>query len=221
MQAEVNEPLKVGDEFTASLRANLAVQNMLAAARFSRRVAELEENNKSQEFGPFWEEILHNSIASITCCASSLEAYANELFFDRGTIFPKYSTSLLDNLWETYERKSILEKFEFALLLLSEKPSIDKGSILYQNVRIVIDLRNALIHFKPEWDTEADLHRKLSNQLKYKFAPSPFLNDELIFPKRWATHGCTRWGVQSCLKFAAEFERLSSLPPKYPQSIVP
>jgi hypothetical protein len=63
-----------------SLRMNLAVQNMLAAARFSRRVAELEESHRGQKFGDFWDEILHNSIASIMCCSSSLEAYANELF---------------------------------------------------------------------------------------------------------------------------------------------
>lgn len=142
-------------EFVASVRMNLAVQNMLAAARFSRRVAELEKIHGSEEFGAFWDEILHNSIASIMCCTSSLEAYANELFFDRGTIFKKYSTPLLDNLWETYGRKNTLEKFEFALLL-SDKPSIDKSSTLYQDVKIVVDLRNSLVHFKPEWDTQAD-----------------------------------------------------------------
>jgi hypothetical protein len=127
---------------------------------------------------------------------------------------------VLDNPCDTYERKTTLEKFEFALLL-SEKPSISKGSTPYQDVQILVELRNALVHFKPEWDTQADRHLTLSKKLKHKFDPSPFLNDELIFPRRWATHGCTSWGVHSCLKFAAEFERLSSLPPKYPQSINP
>jgi hypothetical protein len=213
--------LTITAEFVASLRMNLAVQNMLAAARFSRRVAELEKIHGSQEFGAFWEEILHNAIASVMCCSSSLEAYANELFFDRKTVFPKYSTHLLDNLWKTYERKPTLEKFEFALLL-SDKPSIDKGSTTYKDVQIVLELRNALTHFKPEWDTQAKRHRDLSKQLQNKFQPSPFLSDPLIFPRRWATHGCTSWGVHSCLKFAAEFERLSNLPSKYHQfSIVP
>lgn len=207
-------------EFTVSQRMNLAVQNMLAAARFSRRVAELEDSNISQPFRSFWEEILHNSIASVMCCSSSLEAYANELFFEREAVFPKFSAPLLDNLWETYERKATLEKFEFALLL-SEKSGIDKGTTPYQDVQIVVELRNALVHFKPEWDTQADRHLKLSKKLKNKFDPSPFLDDELVFPRRWATHGCTSWSVRSCLNFAAEFERLSNLPPKYPQSIDP
>jgi hypothetical protein len=128
---------------------------------------------------------------------------------------------LLDNLWKTYERKATLEKFEFALLL-SDKPSIDKGSTPYQDVKIIVDLRNALFHFKPEWDTEANRHLELSKQLQNKFDPSPFFNDNLIFPRRWATHGCTSWGVHGCLRFASEFERLSNLPSKYHQfSIVP
>ena len=92
---DANDTVKISDEAVASLRTNLAAQNMLAAARFSRRVAELEEINKSQEFGSFWEDILHNSIASIMCCSSSLEAYANELFFDRETVFPTFSAALL------------------------------------------------------------------------------------------------------------------------------
>ena len=169
---EAKDTVKIADELVASLRTNLAGQNMLAAARFSRRVAELEDNNRCQQFGSFWEEILHNSIASIMCCSSSLEAYANELFFDRETVFPKFSAPLLDNLWETYERKTTLEKFECALLL-SEKSGIDKGATLYQDVQIVVELRNALVHFKPEWDTQADRHLKLSKKLKDKLSRVP------------------------------------------------
>jgi hypothetical protein len=123
---------KFTDKFTVSQRVNLAVQNMLAAARFSRRVAELEDSNKSQPFGSYWEEILHNAIASVMCCSSSLEAYANELFFEREAVFPKFSAPLLDNLRDTYERKTPLEKFEFALLL-SEKSGIDKGVALLRH----------------------------------------------------------------------------------------
>jgi hypothetical protein len=111
-------------EFTVSQRTNLALQNMLAAARFSRRVAELEDSNNSQPFRSFWEEILHNSIASVMCCSSSLEAYANELFFEREAVFPKFSAPLLDKLWETYERKTTLEKFELLCFSVRNRASI-------------------------------------------------------------------------------------------------
>jgi hypothetical protein len=198
-----------------SQRQNLAVQQLLAAGRFSKQVGEIERANTEQPFGPFWEEILHNSIASVLCCASSIEAYANEIFSDRETMFPCFSAPLLDNLWATYERQQSVEKFKLALLL-RDKPAFDEGASAYKNMEILIDLRNALVHFKPEWDTEAHQHEKLSRKLEGKFPPSPFLTDNLIFPRRWATHAGTRWAVQSCLDFVQEFERLADLPPKHP-----
>jgi hypothetical protein len=112
---------------TAKIRVNLAVQHMLAAARFSREVGQLEEQHRGEQFGEFWESILHHATACVLTAVASLEAYANELFTDRSSLFPAYSPELMNNLWETYEQKPILQKFEFALLLL-RKPVMDSGA---------------------------------------------------------------------------------------------
>src|SRR5438874_1233380 len=80
---------------TATIRVNLAVQHMLAAARFSRKVSKLEDQYKGEEFGEFWEGIFHFAVACVLTTAASLEAYANELFSDRVTAFPEYSQDLL------------------------------------------------------------------------------------------------------------------------------
>jgi hypothetical protein len=199
---------------TVTVRVNLAVQHMLAAARFSREVGNLECEHKSQPFGEFWESILHVATACVLTAVASLEAYANELFSDRVKIFPGYSQELLHNLWETYEQKPILAKFEFALLLLN-KPQLDRGAPPYQNIKVLVDLRNALIHFKPEWENEADEHQKISAKLVRKIEGSPFLSDRLLFPRRWACHSCTTWAVHSAIAFAKEFEKLAGVPLKY------
>ncbi len=102
---------------TVAVRVNLAVQHMLAAARFSREVGNLERDHKGEKFAAFWEGIFHNATACILTTVAILEAYANELFSDRKTLFPEYSPDLMHELWETYEQKPILEKFHFALLL--------------------------------------------------------------------------------------------------------
>jgi hypothetical protein len=198
----------------AGLRVNLAVLHMIGAARFSQRVREIEIENAGHEFGDFWPEILHQSSACIFAAVASLEAYANDLFFDRKTVFPGFASPLLDKLWETFEQKRTLDKFEFALLL-RDKQQLNNGASPYQDVAAVIELRNGLTHFKPEWDNEAVRHRKISERLQNRFTPSTFLNDELLFPRRWTTHGCTKWAVESCLSFAEEFERLAGLEPKY------
>ena len=92
---------------------------------------------------------------------------------------------------------------------------MNQGNRPYQDVAAMIDLRNSLTHFKPEWEDEADRHQKLSERLRGRFTPSPFLSDALIFPRRWATYGATKWAVESCLSFAEEFEGLADLGPKY------
>jgi hypothetical protein len=212
--------LKVSFEDSATVRAiattrtNLAVQHLLAASKFSREVKRVEDGNAGSEFGGFWEDILHYSIACTFGCAASLEAYANELFHDRATVFSGYSNPLLDRLWETFETKPILEKFQFALLL-KNAPEMDRGAKVFQHATALVHLRNALTHFKPEWANEAVEHRKLSNRLAGLFTPGPFLKDELIFPRRWATHGCTAWAVRTVRAFAESFEQHGQLPSKY------
>ena len=204
-----------GSQITAKTRVNLAVQHLLAAARFSREVGRLENEHKGQQFGEFWESLFHPAIACILTTVASLEAYANELFSDRDTLFPEYAPELMHNLWETYEQKPILEKFQFALLLL-RKPIMDRGAGSYQDIKVLIELRNALTHFKPEWMNEADEHAKISAKLVSKIEGSPFLPaSELLFPRRWAGHSCTSWAVSRAITFAKDFERLAGLPAKY------
>src|SRR5438132_97564 len=89
----------------ASIRVNLAVQHMLGAARLSRSTGMIEHDHAGDPFGEFWEEIFHFASASIFASVAALEAYANELFFDRAVAFPGFSSRLLDRLWQTFEQK--------------------------------------------------------------------------------------------------------------------
>jgi hypothetical protein len=201
-------------EANATFLVNLSVQHMLGAARFSRSVGEIERKHEGEQFGEFWEEIFHISSACVFASVAALEAYANELFFDRAKVFPGYSSPLLDRLWETFEQKSITEKFEFALLLRNRE-TMNRGARPHQDAVALIDLRNGLMHFKPEWENEAERHEKTSRQLHARFSPSPFLSDRLLFPRRWATHSCTKWAVESSLAFCNEFGRLAGLDSRF------
>jgi len=194
-----------------SVRSNFSIPHILAAARFSRLVAEIESENKGQPFGPFYDEILSFSTGCIFTCVASLESYANELFVDYEKNFPSMRSEIMERLWEFFEQKPLLEKFEFALLL-RQAPKLDKSNHPYQDIDALIKLRNALTHFKPEWDDEQVVHSKVSARLKGRFVPSPFMGEgDPLFPKRWATHGCTKWAVSSCLDFVYEFEKLSGI----------
>ena len=199
----------------AALRVSFSLQHLLAASQFSSQVAKLEQAHKGEEFGAFFEEILWFSSACVLLCSAGLEAYVNELFVDRSQNFPDLRPEVADKLWELLEQEPILEKFEMALLL-KQKPSLERGLRPTQDIAALVALRNGLTHFKPEWSDKQVVHSRLSKQLEVRgFGSSPFLpSTESIFPRRWATHGCTQWAVRSCVNFLTCFESLSEVPAK-------
>jgi hypothetical protein len=177
-------------------------------------VAEIEAANAGKPFGTFFEEILWFASACVLSCVAGLEAYANELFVDRSEHFPELRADIADKLWELFEQKPLLEKFDMALLL-KQAPLLIRGVPPAQDVAALIVLRNGLTHFKPEWDNEQTVHARISQQLEKRFLASAFLpNSEAVFPRRWSSHGCTRWAVASVFAFVKDFEAQAGVPPK-------
>ena len=70
---------------TAKTHVNLGVHHLFAACRFASRVVELEQLNAGQSYGDFCDEILQNALGVATLTVASLEAFANEMYFE-GTI---------------------------------------------------------------------------------------------------------------------------------------
>ena len=199
------------------MRTNLSIPHLYAAARFSRHVAQVERQHDKEPLGAYYDEILHFSSACILTAVAALELHANELFADRASVFPNMSADLLHHLWKNYEQKSITEKFQLALVMRNA-PKLPMGSRPGQDIDVLLALRNALMHFKPEWHDEAVKHRALSQKLRGKFKPSPLFPNELVFPHTWATHGCTKWAVERSVEFLRKFERRAQLAPRDWQS---
>src|SRR5262249_14598463 len=161
---------------TVKTRTNYAVPHLLSAAIFSRRLGEIEAEHSGQDFGPFWDEILAHASATVFLAVAGLESYANELFIDMNQNFPGVRQELLEKLWSDYERKSTLEKFDLALLLGEGASMRVAGVESFQSVDALVRLRNALMHFKPEW--EPAKHKQLSSELRNFFEPSEFLAND-------------------------------------------
>jgi hypothetical protein len=135
---------------TARTRVNLAVPHLLSACGFSRQVRQMEEAHLGEPFGGFWEEIFAHATASILLTVAALESYINEVFSSYDSNFPGFSPEVLGKLWDVYELKPILDKYELALCLRNAG-ALDRGLPPVQDVALLIRLRNALTHFKPEW----------------------------------------------------------------------
>lgn len=187
-------------------RVNFSVPHLLSAAVLSRRVGELEEEYAGSEFGAFWHPVFANASGTIFAAVAALESYANELFIDHKSVFPELRVEVMQKLWELYEQKSILEKYELALLL-KDGLAFDRGASPYQDVSAIVKLRNGLIHFKPEWFSAQEEHAKLSALLKHRATLSPFFPEsEPLFPRGWTSHATVKWAIQSILTFVLDFE---------------
>lgn len=176
------------------------------AARFTRQACQVEQANAGKPFGSFFDELIHLATGAVTLSVASLEAFANELFADGTQRFPSLSKEILDAVWVLAEQRPFMEKYDLALTLYAVSP-FDKGLLVYQNVDTLVHLRNALIHFKPEWVDAQAKHKRLSVRLQNKFALSPFLPaHEPPFPKGCMSHGCAEWAVTSVVDFLSDFQ---------------
>ena len=200
------------EDMTGSLRLRMrsgfAVQHLIAAARFSRQCGEIQNAHLGQPLGPFFDEQISCVSATIMLSVASLEANINEYLSDPAGLFPGQAEQVRLQFCELIGERPLLEKCE-RVLAFNGRERFDRGESPYQDVDILIAVRNELVHFHPEWHDEQERHAKLGKRLMYRFPLSPFLNSEtaVVFPQRFISHGCTQWAVESALAFMNEFAR--------------
>lgn len=183
-------------------RAQLVWQHLYAAALFSRTVGAMEAAHKGKPLGSFFDEIYAHASPCIIMAVAGIEAYANQIFADRASIFGHFDQELLEGMWDKWAERqlSALEKFRFAYQL-GGLPPLNAGAAPYQDVTALFELRNALTHFKPEWSNARNTHEKVEKKLATALSRSPFYPaTEPLFPIAWATHQSTKWAVSSCIE---------------------
>lgn len=195
------------DSIQARVISSLSITHFLSAASFSRKVGQLESDHVGEVFGDFFEEIHSYSIATIFSLVAALEAYANELFvLYKDVIFPDLRNDVVAKLWELYEKKPTVEKYDLALFLANKSP-LGKGGRPYQDIDALIKLRNGLVHYRPEWSDEQVEHRKISAAISGKAIGSSFYSAETpLFPRAWSSHGTVLWALNSSIEFVEKFE---------------
>lgn len=196
-------------------RSAFAVQHMVAAARFSRMCGEIEIANREQPLGEFLDSQIGAVSATVMLATASLESNINEYLCEPEKVFPNLSGESPHALVQLLEQKSILEKYQAVLSFrgVAEYPA---GEAPFQDVDALIKLRNALVHFKPEWHDEQELHRKIEGRLKGRFELNPAVGDKgVFFPQQCMSYGCTKWAVSTSLEFMADFSERSGLPHRF------
>jgi hypothetical protein len=188
---------------TVRTRTNLSLHHLLAAGRYAAQIAIVEQENDGKPLGPFWDEILQNSLGVVTLTVAALECYANELWFKHAPARP-VNEAAAEKISELIDRKSVLTKYSLALSLYTGK-SLEFGCEPVQNVDALIKLRNGVVHFRPEWFGSQARHKKLSKQLNGRFSSSQFFPNEPLFPRAWATGDFACWAIRSTVNFLDHF----------------
>lgn len=106
----------------------------------------------------------------------------------------------------------ILDKYQIALKIAGQD-EFDTGLSLYQNVALVVKLRNHLVHSEPETiyvksPNQEDLkEHEFMRLLKGKFNDSPFASHrERDYAVRLFGSSCAKWAVTSATMFVDEFQ---------------
>ena len=209
---------------TAKSRANLSFQHMQEAIHLMELSKDCEAANSGKTFadGDFFNHHRAYVVGAIMTSVASVEARINEFYLDAtdnllGSILDAGQQALLAELWKPLDEKRvrILEKYQIATAAI-KRSKFDTSKGPYQDVALLIGLRNMLVHFKPEWDNEQRKHRKIENDLQGRFELNPFWpkDDSIFFPFKCLSHGCASWAVRSSMKFILEFFVLIGVDPE-------
>jgi len=221
----------------------LSGDHLYSAYFFAKSAAEIESlSTRNDEQGRAHRSFV---ISSITSSDGFLEACINELFamcaddpqnchingHPQDSRFISIGTDTISKLaafWQldTFQRYSkLLDKYQTALRL-AEKPIFNTGNNPFQDTKLVVQLRNRLVHFVPE-DSKVALgpdHFLPPDdfELKYrgKFTYCPLARkyftfskpdgsiqeaDYPFFPGKCLGGSCAFWAFNSSLQFVDDF----------------
>lgn len=104
---------------------------------------------------------------------------------------------LLNPLAKLIDKQRVLERFDLVLHLL-RLPSIEKGQPLFQNVATLVEVRNALTHYKSHWTEDDAANQSLSNKLRFlKNHRPPFVSSGAkFFPDQCLSAECAGWAIK-------------------------
>ncbi|MEV6942989.1 hypothetical protein AB0N07_13510 [Streptomyces sp. NPDC051172] len=122
--------------------------------------------------------------------------------------------------WGDRRGPSTLDRVQLVLHLLRRQP-FDTGKGPFQNAPQVVKLRNALVHYSPEWQigvgaSEDEAVKGIARQLEGKFPGNPFFpKGNPFFPDRCLGHGCTEWAWNIVFDLMGEFFKRVGVTPVY------
>ena len=213
--------VKTDVTFTATVKSHVSGFFAASAALFARQAKAIERTHDLT--APEDVRMHHRSysIGAIVSAAGFLEAAINELYLSavdgNPNVIPnKQDREVLGAVWADLDgqgRATVLTKYDLALALTGRE-RFDRGANPFQDADNLVTLRNALVHYKPEWSNALDKHQRLADRLRGKFPENVLIQQHPsieFFPHRCLGHGCAQWAVQSALRLYEGFSERMGL----------
>ncbi|MCE0463996.1 MULTISPECIES: hypothetical protein [Pseudomonas] len=221
--------MAITSSISISSRHYLSTSHLSAAALFSQRAAALEPvltlGDSASNEG--LREHMACVVSSVMLSVAFLEAAINELWadcsegFDPARIEGLQNSEVMAALWRKspLKRSTMLEKFELALEL-NGKPALSRNASPYQDVKLLVDLRNALVHYEPETifnfsedDENRGAEHKFEKKLRGRFEPNKLTGPgNPFYPDKVLGAGCARWAIASAVAFVDSFFEKLGIP---------
>lgn len=209
------ESVESAERLTVLMR-NYFSSHHLYAARYAAEDAQSRETSLAGSEPMF--DLRHRTlvISAISESAFFLEAAINEVFQDAKDAHHSHignldssALSAMAAVWEATNNGylDVLKKYDLALRLAGHDP-FDTGTKIPENARLLVQLRNYLVHYRPEF-VSVDMTHRLGKALE---SSNRFAENELMkgsgnpwFPGRALGAGCADWAWRSTRAFTDEF----------------
>lgn len=213
---------------TVAMRTYLSSQHLWGARHF----IELAKRMEDEHTGRSTFNIQHRAyvLGAIMSAGAFFDAAINEIYQDAKDCHDSYIKPLgiaaickLSRKWDSTEGKGkfmpSMKKYQEALECIGY-PRFDLGRAPYQDAAFAIELRNAMVHYKPETLTSNDqskFEKDLRNKLKGKYPMNMLMRGSANpnYPDYYLGYGFSTWVLDALLAFADEFFQKIGIPPNY------
>ncbi|MGA2534074.1 MAG: hypothetical protein ABSG19_13685 [Candidatus Aminicenantales bacterium] len=200
---------------------SFSMQLLHIADMFYEKSAGFEKQHLGEELtGAMILEYQAEVTAAIFSAWFFFEATINEFFWaaqNSPSIIEGFDASEIKALSEHIKdirKPSSLCKYSKALEYLKKKEYSEKDPV-YDSAKLLSNLRNALVHFVPEW-TGTD-PRNLVPGLTGKISLSPLFGEAFpFFPHRCLSADCARWSLRTVCAFVDDFYERIGIKPRQP-----
>jgi hypothetical protein len=194
-----------------AMRVFFSMYQLWASRHLAAEARDIENGHDPTTDEPRFD-IKHraNVMMSIIASATFIESFVNEVFEDlatgQGKVPGRYDTispraqQIIKQYWQVQgDRDRTLWKYQM-LLIACDSPTMDAGSAPYQDAQLLLELRNKLIHYRPE-TLFADEDYKLQQKLRGKFVDCVLLSGSgnPWWPDHCLGFGCAEWAERSVL----------------------